>query len=261
MNPKEQRQVLDQILVSKKVDWLLEKLNKQGEIYHVLPEVYPIVGFGGKGTGHKDLWEHTKQVVKQTKPKVLLRWAALFHDVGKPSSIRRVKKKIAFYNHEVKSANLFKKLADRTEWFTDEEINKVYFLVENLGRPEQYSKDWSRAAVCRFARDMGEHLEDIMLLARADVTSTHESVRRNVQSQMSELQKRINKYAKEDAKQPPLLKGLGNELMDAFNVKGKHLGDIIDKLKEKIEAGELTERQSHEFYIEHIKANNQDFGI
>jgi poly(A) polymerase len=262
MTPKEQRKILDEILLSNNVDWLLEELNKKGDLYLLFPEVYAIVGFGGKKSGHKDLWFHTKLVVKQAEPSPIIRWAALFHDIGKPRSFVKHKGKISFHQHEAKSARLFQKIAKRTKLWTDEEVEKIHFLVLNLGRAEAYSKSWTASAVRRFARDMGEHLDDILILASADVTSMHDKVHREVADKIKDLRKRITKYAEEDSKKNRLPKGIGNKIISELNIKpGKKVGEIKFKLEELIEADKLEAAQDIDFYIKYIEEYRDKFDM
>src|SRR5690606_20716080 len=79
----EVRARLDELLVSRHADVGLEVLLEAGFFAAVMPELTKIVGFGD-GESHKDVWRHTKQVVIQCLPRLAVRWAALFHDIGKP---------------------------------------------------------------------------------------------------------------------------------------------------------------------------------
>lgn len=68
----------DALLTAKTADRNLEELAKRGTLKAAFPALHRLIGFGGAGSGHKDLWAHTKQVVIQTLPQPLLRWAAPF---------------------------------------------------------------------------------------------------------------------------------------------------------------------------------------
>ena len=81
-----------------------------------------------------------------------MRWAALFHDVGKVPTFSRAKGKVTFHGHEVMSARLFDKAARRSG--LDDAFRKhVRFLVRHLGRVEAYEPDWTDSAVRRLHRD------------------------------------------------------------------------------------------------------------
>src|SRR5262245_10346087 len=96
------------VLMGKHAAEGLEVLQGSGVLADTLPEIQAMVGFGGAGQGHKDLWAHTKLVVKQTKAQPSLRWAALFHDTGKVSTLSRATGKVSFHQHEFVSARLFR---------------------------------------------------------------------------------------------------------------------------------------------------------
>ncbi len=110
MTERSLRTRIDHVLLDRDVFDQLETLRSDGTIPLMFPEIEALVGFGGEDSGHKDLWEHTKLVVGQTKSQVLLRWAALFHDVGKPRCFtKNAQGKISFHHHESVSAKLFAK--------------------------------------------------------------------------------------------------------------------------------------------------------
>ena len=112
------KQTLDGLLLSRNVIDNLEGLQTGGTLLVMFPEVQALVGFGGDDSGHKDLWGHTKQVVSQCVPKANVRWAALFHDVGKVKCFRRIEGVVSFHGHEAVSAKLFKRAAERTNIFS-----------------------------------------------------------------------------------------------------------------------------------------------
>ena len=163
----------DKILVSRDVDDRLETLQVNGRLASVFPSLQALVGFGGAGTGHKDLWAHTRQVVKQTVPQPLVRWASLFHDVGKPQSFVQDGGHISFHHHEFRSAKLFRDAARDTQMFTASEVEEVAFVIYHLGHIEAYSANWSDSAVRRVGKTLGEHLDSTFAVAQADCTTAN----------------------------------------------------------------------------------------
>ena len=77
------RSRLDRIMLGEDPEAGLDMLLACGALGALLPEVGALVGFGDGEWRHKDVWKHTKQVVRQAVPRLEVRWAALFHDVGK----------------------------------------------------------------------------------------------------------------------------------------------------------------------------------
>ena len=255
---------LDALLVSRHADVGLEVLLEIGFIGAVLPELTKMVGFGD-GESHKDVWRHTKQVVIQCLPRLAVRWAALFHDVGKPRT-RSVAPDgaVHFFHHAEEGARMFERLDRRLGLFAkDPELgSEIRFLILHHQRAHQYEEEWTDSAVRRFARDVGAALDDLMALSRADMTTKRRDKRRRFLFQLKDLQERIAKLAEEDAKEPALPKGLGDELMRAFGLPPSRLiGDLRRALETAVETGELPSGQSAEVYIDFVRAQPARFGL
>ena len=229
----------------------LESLMKSGEMAKVFPEVQAMVGFGGGNSGHKDLWAHTKQVVSQCPATPHVRWAALFHDVGKVQTYRRTAAGVSFHKHEAMSAKLWNKAARRSGWFSDQERRDIRFLIYNLGRVEAYESGWTDKAVRRLARNIGGYWDDIMALARADITTIHRNKRRAHHARMAELNKRRKELLAAEAVPPALPKGLGDVLMAELGLEpGPALGDLMRALRAAVEAGDLPRSADHAVYVD-----------
>lgn len=260
----ELRPRLDAILVSRHADVGLEMLLQMGLLGALLPELVKIVGFGD-GESHKDVWRHTKQVVIQCLPRLAVRWAALFHDIGKPRT-RSVAPDgaVHFFHHAEEGARMFERLDRRLGLFAkDPELgSEIGFLILHHQRAHQYEEEWTDSAVRRFARDVGGALDDLMALSRADMTTKRREKRRRFLYQLKDLQERIAALAAEDAKEPALPKGLGDELMRVFGLPPSRLiGDLRRALEVAVETGEIAGGQSAEVYIEFVRADPARFGI
>lgn len=235
----------------------LEKLFQSGILNEMLPEVTAMVNFGGGQSGHKDLWNHTKQVVSQTIPELHLRWAALFHDVGKVQTISRRTGKISFHGHEFASAKLFIQAANRLR-MDPKQRDQIRFLIANLGLIEAYTPDWTDAGVRRLTKAASDHIDDLLALSRADITTKYQDKKRSLLKRIDELGERIDALKIEDAKTPPLPTGIGNEIMRVFSIPpSRKVGEWRKMLEQAVDTGELAAHQPIEFYIEFIK-NNQD---
>lgn len=248
------RRTLDDLLMSPKVQEDLELLQREGVLAQVFPEVQAMVGFGGDQKGHKDLWLHTKIVVSQCPLQLTVRWAALFHDVGKVPTFTKVKGKVAFHHHEQVSARLFHDAALRTRMFPSDFRREIVFLIKYLGYVESYASDWTDSAVRRLAHDMGDHFTDLIDLAMADTTSRHEVKRELHRKLIQQLAVRATEIARRDAIPAPLPKGLGDAVSVTFGIPpSRALGDLMTMLREAVETGELPRQGSFETYLEHIR--------
>ncbi len=264
--PREQvRSSLDRVMLGDHPDEGLDALLTSGVLDRLLPEVKAMVGFGDGEWRHKDVWKHTKQVVAQSVTRIEVRYAALFHDIGKVKT-RSISPdgEVHFFGHAEVGARMFDRLERRERLFSSEETlrSEIRFLVLHHLRASQYDGKWTDSAVRRFAREVGPFLEDLLCLSRADITTKRPEKKRRGISMIDELSERINTLAAEDEKQPPLPTGVGNDLMATFALPPSRLiGDIKRALEAAIEAGEIEPRLESAAYIEFVGQNRQRFGI
>ena len=145
----------------------LEILHQTGVLAHLWPELLEGVGVDQNEWHAYDVYRHTLETVDATPPgDVVLRLAALFHDVGKP----RVKDGPHFYRHEHVGEELVRSMLTRFR-FSNEVVEGVAHLV----RQHMYSSepDLSDAAIRRFIRRIGpQFLERQFALRRADVVGS-----------------------------------------------------------------------------------------
>jgi poly(A) polymerase len=265
LDPKQVRARLDRIVMGEDPEQGLDELLSVGGLAAIFPEVHAMVGFGDGEWRHKDVWKHTKQVVRQSVPRLEVRWAALFHDIGKVKT-RSIAPdgKVHFLGHAEVGTRMFDKLDKRLGLFVHEPSFKqtVRFLILHHLRANQYSPDWTDSAVRRFARELGEHLDDLLCLARADITTKRPEKKRRGLQQIEELQQRIGKLAEEDARVPPLPSGIGDAIMHAFGLPpSRRIGELKQELEQAVTAGEIAPQQPAEAYVEFLRANRARFGI
>src|SRR5690606_25036091 len=102
---------------------------------------------------HKDVLAHTIAVVAKTRPNLIVRMAALLHDVGKPKTRSIGPKGVSFHHHEVVGARMAKERLKALR-FPNEQVDDISKLVYLHLRFHGYSDDvWSDAAVRRYVRD------------------------------------------------------------------------------------------------------------
>lgn len=257
-----ERDLWTRVLMGKHPDEGLEVLQQARILERTLPEVQAMVGFGGQGQGHKDLWGHTKQVVKQTKAQPSLRWAALFHDVGKVSTFSRAGGKVSFHQHEFVSATMLRRALNRTGLVERDVLQEAHAVVRNLGLVEAYQSDWTDSAVRRLHKELGEHFDRVLLVARADITTKHVHKREKHHERLHELAERAKRIAEQDAIIPPLPKGLGDALMAAFGIPpSKRLGDLKAALEKAVGEGRVEAHRDAAHYVDFVTAHRVEFGV
>jgi poly(A) polymerase len=264
-HPADVRAKLDRLVMGEDPEVGFDALLDSGVLAVIFPEVHAMVGFGDGEWRHKDVWKHTKQVVRQAVPRLEVRWASLFHDIRKVKT-RSIdpQGKVHFLGHAEVGTRMFDKMEKRLQMFSPEPALRetVRFLVLHHLRANQYDPSWTDSAVRRFARELGSHLDDLLCLARADITTKRPEKKRKGLQQIDELASRIGSLAAEDAKLPPLPTGVGDAVMKAFAIPpSRKIGEIKKALEEMIAKQEIEERQPSEYYVELIAKDKARFGL
>lgn len=261
------RACLDRVMISDGAEEGLDALAENGCLAVVFPEVHAMIGFGDGEWRHKDVWKHTKQVVRQAESRLEIRWSALFHDIGKLKTRSFAPDgTVHFLGHAEVGTRMFDKLERRLAFFsrTDDEAlrRSVRFLILHHLRANQYVGDWTDSAVRRFTREMGPHLHDLLCLSRADITTKRPEKKRRGLLQLDDLQARVASLAADDAKLPPLPSGVGNAIMAAFGLRpSKQVGEIKLALERAIERGAIEERLPSAAYVLFAYEFAADFGL
>jgi poly(A) polymerase len=256
-NPNELREEMSRMLVGRNVHVALQWMHDVGAMERLLPELDATVDFSQEsGRKHKDVWEHTKQVVRQAIPDPSVRWGALLHDIGKvPTRTFTSDGGVHFHGHAEVGARMFDPISRRFA-FERPLRQKVRFLILHHLRANQYAPSWTDSAVRRFDREMGEHLDDLLCLSRADITSKRPGRRQELLVQINQLQTRIRDLRELDAKQPPLPTGLGTAISERFGIPpSRRIGDLKRLLEDACEKGELEERREDGYYLDWLAAN------
>jgi poly(A) polymerase len=259
------RRYLDRIVMSDDAEAGLDALLESGALRVLLPEVEAMVGFGDGEWRHKDVWKHTKQVVRQAVPKLEVRWAALLHDIGKTKT-RSISPdgEVHFFGHAEVGARMFDKIDRRLPIFSKDDTlrSAVRFLILHHLRASQYEASWTDSAVRRFAKEMGGCLDDVLHLSRADITTKRPEKKRRGLRQIHELSERVRDLVEKDAVVPPLPGGIGDAMMLAFSIPpSRRIGEMKRALEAAVEAGEVPPHQDASFYLEFIRANPERFGF
>jgi poly(A) polymerase len=244
---------IENVLLGRDVDEALEWIRQTGLLALLFPELAATVDLVQEaGRMHKDVWQHTKQVVKQAVRRPDVRWAALLHDIGKVPTRTYTRKGVHFHGHAEVGARMFDKVAQRIPFARDQR-HTVRFLVKHHLRSNQYSDQWTDSAVRRFAREMTPHMVDLLDLSRADITSKRPGRRKSLLEQISALADRIERLAEEDAKLPPLPTGVGNAIMEAFRIPPSRLiGDLKKALEQAVEGGVIEARREDPYYVAYL---------
>lgn len=235
---------LEKIMLSPQPSVGLNLLEKTGLLKILIPELTALKGVSEEeGQTHKENFYHTLEVVdniSKNTDNVWLRYAALFHDIGKAPT-KRFSKKVGytFHGHEAVGAKMISKIFKRLKMPLDQKLKYVKKLVFMSSRPiALVNDDVSDSGVRRLLNDAGEDIDDLMTLCDADITSKNpyrvQKYRQNfvrVRLKMQEVEERdqVTNF------QPPVT---GEEIMKTFNLKPcREIGTIKSQIKESILEG------------------------
>lgn len=237
---------LFKIMRSPKPSIGLHLLDESGLLELIFPSVFALKGVETKeGRGHKDNFYHTLKVVDNVAQKSdneWLRWAALLHDIGKPST-KRYDEKIGwtFHNHNFIGEKMIPRVFKQMKLPLNEKMKYVAKLVGLHMRPQSVGEEGvSDSGVRRLITDAGEDLEDLMTLAEADITSKNPAkVRRQLEGFMA-LRQRMAEISDADALRNWKSPIDGHEIMKHFNIPPSSvIKEIKDAVKEAILEGEI----------------------
>jgi poly(A) polymerase len=219
----------------------------------VLPEVGAMRMAIDEHHQHKDVYQHSLTVLRQAmdlegsgnphQPDLVLRWAALLHDIGKPPTRKHeTDGGVSFHHHEVVGAKMVRKRM-RALKYSKQMVDDVSQLVYLHLRFHGYGDGkWTDSAVRRYVTDAGPLLPQLHKLVRADCTTRNKKRASRLQQNYGELEERITALAaKEDLQRvrPDLD---GNAIMELLGIPaGPQVGEAWRFLKElRLDRGPLS---------------------
>jgi poly(A) polymerase len=231
----------------------------------VLPEIPKLRLEIDEHHHHKDVYEHSITVLEQAishedrlgGPNLVIRLAALLHDIGKPKTRNLIEGGgVSFHHHEVVGARLSKTRLKALR-FDNETIDAVEKLIALHLRFHGYGDgEWTDSAVRRYVRDAGELLVHLHVLTRADCTTRNAKKAERLARTYDGLEARIAKLETEEelSKIRPDLDGA--QVMQLLDLKpSADVGKALDFLMElRMEHGPLGEERATEELIQWWKA-------
>ncbi|CAB4331286.1 unannotated protein [freshwater metagenome] len=231
----------------------------------VLPEIPKLRLEIDEHHHHKDVYEHSITVLEQAiaqeerlgGPNLVIRLAALLHDIGKPKTRNLIEGGgVSFHHHEVVGARLTKARLKALR-FDNETIDAVETLVALHLRFHGYGDgEWTDSAVRRYVRDSGELLVHLHVLTRADCTTRNAKKADRLARTYDGLEARIAKLAEEEelSKIRPDLDGA--QVMQLLGIKpSADVGKALDFLMElRMEHGPLGAERATEELMQWWKA-------
>ena len=194
---------------------------------------------------HKDVLAHTIAVVAKTRPELVVRLAALLHDIGKPKTRSFGPDGVSFHLHDVVGARMAEERL-RALRFPKDTIEAVTQLVLLHLRFHTYKMGWTDKAIRRYVRDAGPLLDELNHLVRCDCTTRNQAKARALGRRMDDLEARIAELAEREelaSIRPPID---GHRVMQLLGVPpGRVVGEALDMLLEaRIDEGPMSEEEA-----------------
>ena len=199
---------------------------------------------------HKDVYEHSLTVLDQAisledrlgGPNLIIRLAALLHDIGKPRTRELIPGGgVSFHHHEVVGAKMTKKRLKELR-FDSKTVDDVSTLVFLHLRFHGYgSGEWTDSAVRRYIRDAGELLVHLHVLTRADCTTRNKRKADQLAATYDSLEARIKELMEQEELNRIRPDLDGQQIMELLGIKPSRLvGEAYDFLLElRMERGPL----------------------
>lgn len=253
------RTELDKLIAGEHPTEGIDIMCETGLAERVLPEVPAMKLEIDEHHQHKDVYQHSLTVLRQAidqeqgDPDLVLRWAALLHDIGKPPTKRNEPGGgVSFHHHEVVGAKMVRKRMRALKYpkqFTEDVARLVYLHLRFHG----YGKgQWTDSAVRRYVTDAGELLPRLHKLVRADCTTRNKRRAALLRSTYDDLEARIKRLQEEEDLQRVRPDLDGNAIMELLGLEpGPQVGRAWRYLKElRLDRGPLTRDEAEAALLE-----------
>jgi poly(A) polymerase len=239
---------LNKIILAKKPSIGFKYLFDTGLLHLFFPEMVALQGVEWiNGKGHKDNFYHTLEVLDNVSlfsDSLWLRWAAILHDIAKPSTKKFYDKEgWTFHGHEDKGARMVKPIFRRLRLPLNEKMKYVEKLVFLHLRPIALSKEIvTDSAVRRLMVEAEDAIDDLLLLCKSDITSKNESKKKKYLHNLELVKEKIAQVSERDRLrnwQPPIT---GNDILNNFTITNPaQIGNLKGKVREAILDGTLAD--------------------
>ena len=282
ISPERISEELFKIFKNPKSYSLIKDMDKSSVLTKIFPQINPMRGIGKAGYHHLDVWDHSVETLRcfeslyrrkvsrsqdiqkylgvsvaQSRSRlVLIKFACLFHDIGKPKAMVQKKKKTLFHSHEKIGADMLDKICKNLR-LSGKETDFIKHLTFMHLRPGYLAdtKRPSKRAIFRYFRDAGEDAVGILLLSLADWRATR--------GPLTDLKKRrsherimfylIDEYFKEKKKPAEKRLVTGNDIMKSLDISPSPLlGKILRIIDENQVLGKVKTKQQALKLARHI---------
>ncbi|MFH1784147.1 MAG: HD domain-containing protein [bacterium] len=200
-------------------------------------------------------------LVNGVKRSAILKFAALFHDFGKPPTLSRKKGKVRFFGHEEKGVKIVKDIMVRLR-FSNREIRTLEKVIRHHMRPGTLSRNKviTDKAIWKFFRDMEEDGVGVLLMSLADYYAyrKQDSSQKDIERHRKAVRTILYRYFMHREIISPALLLNGSDLMKNFGLsQGPMIGKLLHMLEEAQAEGRVKTRKQAEGLIKDILDNTE----
>jgi len=275
VSPERVTYELNKIMASKRTGIVVEMLAESGLLWHLFPELKKGAGLEQPPSHHLDVFDHNlatlsamenlqkhsekyfpeneilRDYLADDTKRVWLKWAALFHDVGKPDALKIRNERITFYNHDRAGIEIILHIGRRLRW-SNEDMSRISCLVGNHMWPFHLSNvartgQVSAKAILKLVKAIDDDLPGLFLLAMADSLAGLGPGRPpEIERELADLFIQVNDVVNNQVQ--PVLTGpklvTGRDLIDMGLTPGPLFKEILEKIERYQVAGDIYDRQS-----------------
>ena len=267
---------LERIMQTKNAGSMFREMAAVGVINCILPELARGAGVAQPESHHLDVLDHNIEALRRmeaiqedpehyfpghgaefakylerNRRRILLKWASLFHDIGKPQTTKQVDQRITFYNHDKEGERLLRDIALRLKWRRDDQkqvaqLVGLHMWPFHLSNARRKTKLTSRAYL-RLVRAVGEELPGLFMLAMADSLAGSgpekpPAMEKHLADLYSEADEVYQQSIRPVFERPRLI--TGHDLISSFGLRpGPVFSVVLDALQEAQVAGEVASRE------------------
>jgi poly(A) polymerase len=246
-------------------------LDESGLLPLIFPELCALKGVESvENLGHKDNFNHTLQVldnVAARSDKEWLRWAALLHDIGKPATKKfEPGRGWTFRNHNFIGEKMVPRIFRNMKLPLNEKMKYVAKLVGMHMQPQAVGEEQvTDRAIRRMSKEAGEDLEDLMILAEADITSKNKAKVQRILENFQYVRNRLAEVSSKDDWREWENPINGNMIMAMFSLErgnvedGMVIGKLRDRIKDEIYC--IPEKDNFDYAYDFLLQIAPEYGI